>query len=162
MASQTRSVFRGFQQGLARQNLAGHGRGMRCARAAENLHQGFLDNALLDVQCQFATALMRRAAAHTMRQSGYILDFISLDPLAFFRNGSRAVFGSLGHADHVFNGIGLIHAYLACLALLYDTQTNLPETSRAGSGLNLCLNWHIVAHGALRAHQKKIVQGSYF
>ena len=56
----------GLEDGLARQDLRGHGRRMGHAGAADGLDQGFLDDAVLDVEGQLAGALLGSAPAHAV------------------------------------------------------------------------------------------------
>ena len=76
---------------------------MRHARAADGLHERFLNDALFDVQGKFARSLLRRAPADAVRQAGNVFDLFCLDPFSFFGNGGGAVVGALGNANHLFN-----------------------------------------------------------
>ena len=66
----------GLQQGLAGQDLAGHGSGMGHAAAADGLYQRLLNDAILDIQGQLAGALLRRAPANAVGKAGDIADLV--------------------------------------------------------------------------------------
>ena len=87
-----------LEDGLAGQDLGGHGGGVGHAGAADGLDQGFLDDALLDVQGQLAGALLGRAPAHAVGEAGDVLDLLGLHPPPFLGDGRGTVVGSLGHA----------------------------------------------------------------
>jgi hypothetical protein len=70
-----------LQNGLAGQNLGGHGGGMGHAGAAEGLDQRLFDDPVFDVQGQLARALLRRAPADAVGQAGDVRDFLGLHPL---------------------------------------------------------------------------------
>ena len=110
MASQTRSVFRASRMVLPEQDLGGHGRGMGHAGAADGLHQGLLDDAVLDVQGQLAGALLGRAPADAVGEAGDVLDLLGLDPAAFLGDGRRAVIRPFRHARHVFDFCRIDHS----------------------------------------------------
>ena len=107
IASQTRSVFKRFENRLAGQNLSGHGGGMGHAGAADRLHQRFLDDAVLDVQRELAGSLLGSAPAHAVGQTGNVGHFLDLRPSAFLRNRRRAVIRPLGDHAHLFNFVGM-------------------------------------------------------
>ena len=69
---------------------------------SDGLHQGLLDDAVLDVQRQLARALLRRALVHTVGIAADVLDLIRLYPLALFGNGRRSVVRTLLYNTHVF------------------------------------------------------------
>lgn len=79
------------------------------AGAADGFHQRFFDDAALDVQRQLAAALLRRAPANAVGQTGDVLDLLGLNPFALFRDGRRAVVRALGDTDHFFNFLGVLH-----------------------------------------------------
>ena len=93
----------GLQDGLADEDLAGHGGGVGHAGAAQGLHQGLLDDALLDVQGQLAGALLGSAPAHAVSEAGDILDLLGLDPFPFLGDGSGTMVSALGNRAHVLN-----------------------------------------------------------
>ena len=71
------------------------------AGAADRLDESFLNDALLDIEGELAGTLLRCAPANTVRISGNIFHFPGLDPLRFFRNGSRAVMYALMNDAHI-------------------------------------------------------------
>ena len=73
------------------------------AGAAQSLHQGLFNNAVFDVERQLARALLGGAPAHTVGQTGDILDLLGLDPLALLGDGSRTVVRALGNGAHVLH-----------------------------------------------------------
>ena len=98
-----------LQNGLAGQDLAGHGGGVGHAGAADGLHQRFLNDALLHVQGQLAGALLGRAPADAVGQAGDVRDLLRLYPLALFGDRRGAMVGALGDADHFFYFLGVLH-----------------------------------------------------
>ena len=89
------------QQGLADQDLGSHSGGVGHAGAAQGLDQSLLDDALLNVQGQLASALLRCAPAHAVGEAADVLDALGLNPLTLFGNGSRTVVSALTHGAHV-------------------------------------------------------------
>ena len=75
----------------------------------QGLHQGLLDDAFLHGQGELAGALLGSAPAHAVGQAGDVRDLVGLDPLALFRDGSRAVMGALLHRAHIFHFMGIVH-----------------------------------------------------
>ena len=73
--------------------------------AAHSLHQGLLYDTVLHIQAQLAGALLGCAPADTVRETGDVADLVALDPLAFFRNGSRTVMRTLFNGTHLLNFI---------------------------------------------------------
>ena len=86
-----------------REDLSRHRRGVRHAGAADRLDEGFLDDAVLDVERELASALLRCAPANTMREAADILDVLGFDPFAFLRDWSSAVMNFLRYTCHVFH-----------------------------------------------------------
>ena len=74
---------------------------MRHAGAADGLDESFLDDAVFHVEGELAGALLRRAPADTMRKAGNVADLLRLDPLAFLRNGRRAMVCTLCNRAHM-------------------------------------------------------------
>ncbi len=95
--------IQGFKNGLAGQNLGGHGGRMRHSGAADGLNQRFLDDALLYVQRQLAGPLLGSAPAHSVGQARHVGYFFDLGPTAFLWNRCRAMIGPLGNYAHLFN-----------------------------------------------------------
>ena len=73
------------------------------AGAADGLHQSLFDDAVLDVQRQLAGALLRCTPAHTVSQTGNILNFFCLHPFCLFGNGSTTMMYALCNGTHFFN-----------------------------------------------------------
>ena len=92
-----------LQDGLADEDLGGHGGGVGHAGAAQGLHQSLFDDAVLDVQGQLAGALLGSAPAHAVGKAADVADFLGLDPLALLGNGSRTVICALGNGTHMLN-----------------------------------------------------------
>ncbi len=78
----------GLEDGLAGQGSLPPWRPSGHARAADHLDQGLLDDAVLDVEGQFAGALLGRAPADPVGQTGDVLDFLGLGPPAFLGMGA--------------------------------------------------------------------------
>ena len=77
----------------------GHSGGMGHAGAADGLHQGFLNDAVLHVQGQLAGALLGSAPADAMGKAGDVGDLLGLDPLALLGDGGGAVISALWRRD---------------------------------------------------------------
>ena len=73
------------------------------AGAADGLHQCFLDDAVLDVECQLAGALLRSTPADAVGKTADILDFLRLHPLALFGDRRRTVVCALGNGTHMLD-----------------------------------------------------------
>ena len=71
--------------------------------AADGFYESFLDDAVLNVQGQFAGTLLRSAPANAVRQAADVLYVLGFYPFAFFRNGSSTMVYFLGYACHVFH-----------------------------------------------------------
>ena len=85
------------------------------AGAAQGLHQGLLDDAVLHVQGQLAGALLGGAPAHTVGQTGDVLDLLGLDPFALFGDGSGTMVRALGNGAHIlhFGRVDHVRAFLS-------------------------------------------------
>jgi hypothetical protein len=70
--------------------------------ATDGFNESFFDDTFLNVERELASALLRRTPAHTVSIGGNVGDLLCLDPLAFFRDRSGTVLGTLGNAAHVF------------------------------------------------------------
>ena len=76
---------------------------MRHARAADRLNEGFLDDAVFDVERQLAGTLLRSSPANSVRQAADVLDVLGFYPFAFFRNRGSTVMYFLCYACHIFH-----------------------------------------------------------
>ena len=76
---------------------------MRHAGAADGLDESFLDDAVLHVEGELAGALLRRAPAHTVRQTRYVLDLLGYNPLALFGDRCGFVICTLLNATHLLH-----------------------------------------------------------
>ena len=74
---------------------------MRHAGAADGFDEGFLNDAVFHVEGELAGALLRRTPADTVRKAGNVADLLRLDPLAFLRNGRRAMVCTLCNRAHM-------------------------------------------------------------
>ena len=92
-----------LQQGLAREDFRCHGGGVGHTRATEGLDEGFLDDAVLDIEGQFAASLLRGAPADTVGKAGDVLDFFCMHPLSFLRNRGVGVVGAFCNAAHLLH-----------------------------------------------------------
>ncbi len=103
-----------LQNGLADEDLRGHGGGMGHAGAADGLHQSLLDDAVLHVQGQLAGTLLGSTPANTVGQAGDVLDFLGLDPFALFGDGSGTMVRALGNGAHIlhFGRVDHVRAFL--------------------------------------------------
>ena len=91
---------------FAGKNLGRHRRGMSHTRTADRFHQSFLDNALFDIQGQFAGALLGCTPAHAVRKAADIFDLFRMNPLSFFGNSGIFMTGNaraFGDAEHLCN-----------------------------------------------------------
>ena len=93
----------GFEDGLAGKDLGCHSCGVGHTGTSDGLDEGLFDDAVFNVQGQFAGALLRSAPAHTVSQTGNILDFIGFHPFAFFRDRSRAMLGAFCNDTHILD-----------------------------------------------------------
>ena len=98
-----------FQNGFAWKNFARHSCGMRHAGASQRFDKRFFNNAVFDVQRQFAGTLLRRAPANAVRQTGNIGDFIRFYPATLFRNRGRTVFRTFCESAHALNFMRIVH-----------------------------------------------------
>ncbi len=119
------------------QDLAGHGGGVGHAGAAQSLHQGLLDDAVLDVQGQLAGALLGSAPADTVGEAADVLDLLGLDPLTLLGDGGGAVICALGNGAHVLYFGGINHEILLPFFLVFrrsaaGTDRNPHETAANG------------------------------
>ncbi len=79
------------------------------AGAADGLNERLFDDAILNVERQLACALLGSAPANAMSKAGNILDLLSLNPLALFRDWSRAMVRTLGDTYHFLNFARVLH-----------------------------------------------------
>ena len=79
------------------------------AGAAQRLDERLFDDALFDVQGQFAGALLRRAPADAVRQTGDVFNFFGMNPCTLFGDGRGTVMGTSFHAHHLGHFIGILH-----------------------------------------------------
>ena len=81
--------------------------------ATECFDQRFFDDPFFDVECQLASALLRRAPTDTMGLKPEMsVDLFRLDPFTFFGNGCRAIFWATIDADHFPDFRRIIHELL--------------------------------------------------
>ena len=73
------------------------------AGAPQGLHESLFNDALLDVQRQLAGTLLGSAPAHTVGETGDILDFLGLNPLSLLGDGSGTMVRALGDRAHVLD-----------------------------------------------------------
>ena len=109
-----------LEDGLSRKNLASHGCRMGHSRASNRFNETFFNDTFLYIKGKFARTLLRSTPSNTMGKTGDVLDFFCLNPLPFFRNGSRTMVGAFGHATHVLNFVCVLHIdFLCCKKLLF-------------------------------------------
>jgi len=101
-----------LENGLADQDLGGHGGGMGHAGAAQGLHETLFNDAVLDVERQLAGTLLRSAPAHTVRETGDVLDFLGLNPFTLFRDRRRSVIRALRDRAHMLYFCSVNHKIL--------------------------------------------------
>ena len=70
---------------------------------SNGLNQSLLDDTFLNVQGQFTCTLLRCTPAHTVSQTGNILNFFCLHPFCLFGNGSTTMMYALCNGTHFFN-----------------------------------------------------------
>ena len=92
-----------LENGLAGKDFACHCCGMGHARAANGLNESFLNDTFFNVKAELAGALLGSTPAHTMGETGNILDFFSLYPFALFGNGSRTMTMQTFYLLHLLN-----------------------------------------------------------
>ncbi len=92
-----------FKDGFAGQYFGGHGGAVGHAGAAQGFDEGFLDDAVLDIERQLAGALLGRAPAHAVGKAADILDLLRFDPLSLLGDGSRIMLRAFSDAKHLFN-----------------------------------------------------------
>ena len=115
-----------FEDGLADEDLRSHGGGMRHAGAADGFDESFLDDAVFHVEGELAGALLRRTPADTVRKAGNVADLLRLDPLAFLRNGRRAMVCTLCNRAHMlyFSRVNHcknpFHCLLASICIIFS------------------------------------------
>ena len=117
-----------LKDGLADENLGSHRGGMGHAGAADRLDQSFFDHAVFDVERQLAGALLRRAPAHTVGETGNVLDFLCLDPFALFGNGRGAMICALGNRTHMLYFSRINHKSLP-FRQYFSRQPRNPEAA---------------------------------
>ena len=79
------------------------------AGAAAGFHECFFNDAVFDIQRQFAGALLGSAPAHAVGQAGNIRDFPGLRPVAFLRDRSRTMVAAFLDATHLFDFVCKLH-----------------------------------------------------
>ena len=83
-------------------------------RVRDGLDQGFLDDAVLDVQAQLAGALLGCAPTYTVGVAADVLNFLGLDPLTLFGDGGGTVLGPFCDRAHVIDLCGVFdHNFLS-------------------------------------------------
>jgi hypothetical protein len=70
--------------------------------AAQSLYQSLFDDAFLNIQGQLAATLLGSTPANAVGKTTDILNFLNLNPLTLFRDGSGTVVRTLLHNTHVF------------------------------------------------------------
>jgi hypothetical protein len=70
-------------------------------RATDGLNESFLDDTVLNVKREFASALLGCAPSHTVGISRNVGDLLCHHPFALFGNGSGTVLGALGDHTHI-------------------------------------------------------------
>jgi hypothetical protein len=68
--------------------------------AADCFNERFLNDAVFDVEAEFARALLGSAPADAVREAADVLNFLSLNPFAFLGDGSGTVVGTFCYAAH--------------------------------------------------------------
>ena len=71
--------------------------------AAYGLHESLFNDAVLDVESQFAGTLLRCAPADAVGQAGDVLYFLCVYPLALFRDRGVGVVGAFCDAAHLLH-----------------------------------------------------------
>ena len=104
------------------------------ARAADCFNKSFFNNAVFNIKRKLAGALLGSAPAHTVSETADVLDFLGLNPLALFGDGSGAVVGSLGYTAHFLYFAGIINHFVFLLSkrvikyiriILYQNSTDI-------------------------------------
>ena len=90
----------GFEDGLTGEDLRRHRRRVGHTGTSDGLHEGFLDDAVFDVQGQLAGALLGGAPADAVGQAGDVFNFVGFYPFAFFGDRGGAVLGALRDDAH--------------------------------------------------------------
>jgi len=98
--------------GLAGQNLTGHGGRVSHTGATDGLHESLLNDAVLYIKRQFAGTLLGSAPTHTVGQAGNFLGLRDCGPCTLLRDGSRAVIAALLDATHVFYFVCVLHSFV--------------------------------------------------
>ena len=93
----------GFKKRFARKDFRSHSSRMSHAGTADGFNEGFFNDAVFDIECQFAGTLLRSTPAYAMGQAADIFDFLYLYPFAFFRNRGRSVICAFRDGTHILN-----------------------------------------------------------
>ena len=92
-----------LEDGFALEDLGGHGGGMGHAGAADGFHQRFFDHAFFHIERELAAALLRRAPADAVGETGNVADLFGTNPLALFGDRSGAMVAALADDAHVLD-----------------------------------------------------------
>ena len=98
-----------LEHGLAGQDFRSHGGGVGHAGAADGFDEGFLDDALLHIEGQLASTLLRSAPTHTVGKAGDVLNLGGLRPGTLLGDGGGAVIAALLDATHLFDFVCVLH-----------------------------------------------------
>jgi hypothetical protein len=98
--------------------------------AADGFNKGFLNNALLHIEGQLASTLLRSAPTHTVGKAGDVLNLGGLRPGTLLGDGGGAVIAALLDATHLFDFVCVLHN----IGLCYVGKCSAPR-ARAGDTL---------------------------